>query len=734
MNKQDLSNLINRSEEKLQALATIQYEGLPNQVNELKRIFKEFKDGGNKLLSGNDILQIGIVGQVKAGKSSFLNSLFFNGEDILPKASTPMTAGLTVIEYSDENVFEIEYFTYEDWEIFDQQNRDYELIAAECRSKDPDNKFIQKTIDSLTTASQRSAHEMSQSCTPKAKAKIGAKNDITPFKGLNELQNVLEKYVGASGEYTSVVKSLYIKMQDDRLKGLRIVDTPGVNDPVVSREDRTRTFLRTCHGVFLLSASSDFLGTGDIQFLNTRIGSQGIGTVVLLASKFDSVLQDLGAERVMKGEQPQDLGEVQKSQIRKFKGRLRELSSSIDEKLRGNIPLDATAGIGFSIAHKDPSQWDDVERTVVSQMKRYYPDYFSTEEDLKDTFLELANMSSIREDYLDKVFLENKESILQEKITGYFSKNREEISSELSKILEAYSNKRNLLQKASIDEIEKQKKNQKSLFKNLEGQFENIFLDFKTTLQGSVRSMKNNIRFQKLSSIPTEETNGTICVKGEWWGHNNEEISYEQVDCTTLKENMTNAVTAYIDSWNDQWKKLFDEVKSNLQDKLLAAITSFEKDNYSFDDSYYRNLLDNVLLGMKPNKELPISDMITTYTRQAEDNSMNQFKLSDVEEEKLESARKTIRENFEKHKKLIIDDFRTMEDTISESIHSKVNDQLESVVRLIDQLKTDFASRLEKEGEAYLENLEKELSEKTSAVKKIDNIIDNLKAMSNLYK
>ena len=114
MNKQDLSNLINRSEEKLQALATIQYEGLPNQVNELKRIFKEFKDGGNKLLSGNDILQIGIVGQVKAGKSSFLNSLFFNGEDILPKASTPMTAGLTVIEYSDENVFEIEYFTYED--------------------------------------------------------------------------------------------------------------------------------------------------------------------------------------------------------------------------------------------------------------------------------------------------------------------------------------------------------------------------------------------------------------------------------------------------------------------------------------------------------------------------------------------------------------------------------------------------------------------------------------------
>ena len=86
-------------------------------------------------------------------------------------------------------------------------------------------------------------------------------------------------------------------MNDDRLAGLRIVDTPGVNDPVVSRENRTRTFLHSCHGVFLLSASTDFLGSGDVGFLNSRIGGSGIGTVVLLASKFDSVLQDIRAER-----------------------------------------------------------------------------------------------------------------------------------------------------------------------------------------------------------------------------------------------------------------------------------------------------------------------------------------------------------------------------------------------------------------------------------------------------
>ena len=105
---------------------------------------------------------------------------------------------------------------------------------------------------------------MDSSCSLNARHKIGSNNDAKEFYDIDDLQNVLEQYVGANGEYTSVVKSLYIKMKDDRLQGLRIVDTPGVNDPVVSRENRTRTFLHSCHGVFLLSASTDFLGSGDV--------------------------------------------------------------------------------------------------------------------------------------------------------------------------------------------------------------------------------------------------------------------------------------------------------------------------------------------------------------------------------------------------------------------------------------------------------------------------------------
>jgi GTP-binding protein EngB required for normal cell division len=62
----------------------------------------------------NKLLEIGIVGRVKAGKSSLLNALFFNGDNVLPKAATPMTAALTVLSYGDELSVEVEFYSKKD--------------------------------------------------------------------------------------------------------------------------------------------------------------------------------------------------------------------------------------------------------------------------------------------------------------------------------------------------------------------------------------------------------------------------------------------------------------------------------------------------------------------------------------------------------------------------------------------------------------------------------------------
>ena len=60
------------------------------------------------------LLRIGIIGRVKAGKSSLLNAVFFDGEDVLPRAATPMTASLTKLPWGDEYSATVEYFTADD--------------------------------------------------------------------------------------------------------------------------------------------------------------------------------------------------------------------------------------------------------------------------------------------------------------------------------------------------------------------------------------------------------------------------------------------------------------------------------------------------------------------------------------------------------------------------------------------------------------------------------------------
>ena len=71
------------------------------------------------------IFKLGIVGQMKTGKSSFLNEYLF-GEEILPTAATPMTAALTLIKYSDENKAEIEFYNRDDWSSIEEKNKEYE--------------------------------------------------------------------------------------------------------------------------------------------------------------------------------------------------------------------------------------------------------------------------------------------------------------------------------------------------------------------------------------------------------------------------------------------------------------------------------------------------------------------------------------------------------------------------------------------------------------------------------
>lgn len=77
------------------------------KTEELEKTLKEMQAKGRDL-------KVGIIGRVKAGKSSLLNALIFEGVEVLPKAATPMTASLTILKYANTLSAEVEFYNPKD--------------------------------------------------------------------------------------------------------------------------------------------------------------------------------------------------------------------------------------------------------------------------------------------------------------------------------------------------------------------------------------------------------------------------------------------------------------------------------------------------------------------------------------------------------------------------------------------------------------------------------------------
>jgi predicted GTPase len=85
------------------------------------------------LFAGKKIIDVAVLGQFKAGKSSFLNA--FMGRDILPTGIIPLTAVITRIAHGDRDEAVISYFDGLEEEI-DPVN----IAEYVSESKNPANK------------------------------------------------------------------------------------------------------------------------------------------------------------------------------------------------------------------------------------------------------------------------------------------------------------------------------------------------------------------------------------------------------------------------------------------------------------------------------------------------------------------------------------------------------------------------------------------------------------------
>lgn len=745
MTKEQLTHLFERANEQVELLRTHKYEFIDSHLDNIEREMHEFVDAGTKLIEEGDTLQIGIVGQVKAGKSSFLNALFFDGENILPRASTPMTAGLTILEYGEQNALEVDYFTQKDWSFFERDSDAYKRVEEECKKEEPNASatVLKRMIEDRTTEQNRVAYEMISKCSLEASKKIDSASDPLTFQNYRELQNGLEKYVGAAGKFTSVVKSIRVKLKDERLKGLRIVDTPGVNDPVLSRENRTRTFLHSCHGVFLLSSSSDFFGSADVQFLNNRVGTEGIAKVVLLASKFDSVLQDLGSQYEMQESTRISLAEAADKQNKLFVDRLNETKGQLKDGFKKgqlvDIELNYTSGISYSLAHKDESEWDDMEKNVAAQMKRFYPNDFATPEQAKQSFNELANIADIEEDYLRGVFLNNKESIMREKMSVFFDAHQQRIKDALSSAESDLNLRRKDIDEKSLAEIKQQRETQKKVFTALEEKFENIITDFNSSLQNTLKDIGLTIQLNEHFNPPMENVDVKIKHKGFLWGHNITEMSYSIINSYETRKQVDHSIKAYIQEWYKAWQEVFDNTKKTFSNEMLDLICKKAQetaDSRAFDDDFYRRMLEKTMSQLNFCSRLDLDPLLEKYKETAYDKIVNNYFVPPCQiDEKEAVAQQTLYDAAQAYTREVMNNIhQAVFVPIKRDVKTEANNSIGKVTQYLDSLKVEFGKTLKQNADYYLNELEKQLQNQQASLEKIDAVIADFQKLNVLFK
>lgn len=420
-------------------------------------------------------LKIGIIGQVKAGKSSFLNELLFNGEEVLPQAATPMTAALTVISHGEAFSAELTFYNHEDWErIKDGYTRVVrQLKHAQDEYRKRRGEENQKPAISLPDISHESIEQLfarfgsDLGVVEKSSFELVKAAETLPdfedmlgqsqrnnYDSLAALKEAMPNFVGVNGKLTPLVKSCRLELKLPSLEDIDLVDTPGMNDPIVSRGMKTREYLKECDAVFLLSPASQFLDMTDLDLLRCYLPGEGISSIELVASKFDSALNN--EARRYKGNLYETRSELQKVLAaetgRKVKEALNGASKdSILQRLRDIKPLLASSYMaGFARKIKEGGRAEVETAHAFKLLKRNFPTTTFDDE-------MLASLSGMQgaHDCLGRV-KGNKDRIFSSRLSDIDSEKEQQFSKYLNQLLETVTLREKLLVNGDFQNLESQ--------------------------------------------------------------------------------------------------------------------------------------------------------------------------------------------------------------------------------------------------------------------------------------
>lgn len=500
-----------------------------SDIAEFNESLKNLKSSLDEKRQEGRIFQLGIVGQMKTGKSSFLNEYLF-GEEILPTAATPMTAALTLIKYADKDEAVIEFYNKDDWNAIEENDKKYkkEYERAKKEARDEAEKkgrsfneqgFKFEDVDSTLKGS----HEIYENFQEKGLSRdlLGEKRTIKITDKKNILED-LREYVGSKGKYTPLVKMTTLYINDDRIKDYIIVDTPGTNDPIISRGQKTKEFLGKCDYIVFLSYSSQFLDNNDNAYIKEQLPSEGKKDILILASKFDNQLSQESVFDDADG----DIKVAYEEERRKLS---RKLDRWRDEFKKEKNPLDLSKSeLEFQSTmlyriYKHFDNLSDIEKEIFDRLKDDYNNSTFTKELLKD----LSGMPAV-ERKISNILL-RKEEIMKNGIKDLLDGKRDSLSKILEKIRKGFEERKFELSDVGIKDVENKINNLQEKISSLSSEIKNSVRtereNFDKKLKDEISKISNTkdrySSLQKQSRSYTEEVDVEKGWFSSWkfWPH-----------------------------------------------------------------------------------------------------------------------------------------------------------------------------------------------------------------------
>ncbi len=664
------------------------WQGRFNEIQDILSLKKPLLEQVERFNQEEQTLNIAIMGQVKAGKSSFLNALLFNGKPVLPTAATPKTANLTRISYGEKPVLEVEYYTVEEWQNLEQlaqQQGDYDEI---------------KVAKELTTMVKQSSLDVNQV--------LQQQRQLIEANSLDELMQVLDTYAGNSGQYTPLVKMTRLYLPNEELKGFDIIDTPGMNDPVLSRTEKTKEEMKRCDVVFFLSRASQFLDQSDIELLSSQLPQGGVQKMVLVAAQYDSVIIDDGFNRDSLAECETN---VQKRVNRRAETELGKLAEQREQAGRPQVAellrsltkpiLSSTFAYGF--AHWEQSQWDNAMQHTYKELQSLgeeWNDYQFTAADWE----RIANFKTLNQEY--EQARQNKVQLLEQKKQELLPKAQENLTDKVQALNAMIEQRIHTLNTQDIQQLEQQQKKCEQQIQRISGKLENLINQQINKLQSTTQDITRDLQkgIQQYSQITThtgtetEERSYEVSTS-KWynpfsWGST--ETRYRSYTTTYEYLNASDAVeqvSQYARDCKVDIQYHFNDLVRPSQLKLdlrKALVDELNTSSQDFDPTQFKNTLDRVINQLDlPELNLDIGNPSELISR----NFSGQVRSSSD----IQQLKQQLHQSLQKIFEMLSQRFKASSQDLQRSLEQTRNSLLQTLIagleQELQQVRQDFAEK-----------------------------------------